>query len=636
MNRKILLCSMPFGALERQALGISLLKARLTEIGIPCDLRYLTFSFAELIGVEEYNWMVNDAPYTAFAGDWSFTRALYGDDKAADERYIREVLQDTWQCDDQTVTRILRVRSLVPHLLDYCLAAMPWWEYAIVGFTSTFEQNIASLALAKRLKEAWPHVKIVFGGGNWEDEMGVELHRRFPFIDYVCTGEADESFPILARLVLSAKASRKSLAAIPGLVYRSNGTSVFTGLPDIVRDMDSLPIPDYSDYFQAFEQSSAGTSVVPTLLFEGSRGCWWGAKSQCTFCGLNGSTILFRTKSPKRALREIEYLIDTWRIDMVQAVDNILDMRGFRDLIPALARLERPLQFFYEIKANLSRDQIQMLRAAGIIWVQPGIESMSDHVLKLMRKGTSALQNIQLLKWCREQRVNADWNILYGFPGETQADYDNMLALLKQIRFLNAPTACGPIRLDRFSPYFVAPEQFGMRNLRPIAPYKYLYPFDDDSLKRVAYYFDYDYDPSVDPSDYAKYVIAFSSEWQQYPETGSLRAVKCPDDTLVLVDTRSDACRQHVVLRGIDQAVYEYCDQVRSLQSVRKHLKDILPERPFTQSQVLAFLQSLVDNKLMVTDGSRYLSLALRSAPATQEGVARTREAAEQTEDAVC
>lgn len=58
-----------------------------------------------------------------------------------------------------------------------------------------------------RLKEAGTRMKIVFGGGNWEDEMGLELHRWFPFVDNVCPGEADESFPALVRLVLGGKAS---------------------------------------------------------------------------------------------------------------------------------------------------------------------------------------------------------------------------------------------------------------------------------------------------------------------------------------------------------------------------------------------------------------------------------------------
>ena len=613
MNKKILLCSMPFGALERQALGLSLLKARLTEMGIPCDIRYLTFPFAELIGVTEYNWIVNDSPYTAFAGDWSFTSALYGENPAADAAYIREVLQDAWRFDQTAIDRVRRIRSLVPHFLDHCRVAVPWPEYAMVGFTSTFEQNIASLALAKRIKQAWPHLKIVFGGGNWEDEMGVELHRQFPFIDYVCPGEADQSFPALVRAVLADSPSPKPLGSIPGIVYRSNGTSRFTGGSDLVRDLDSLPIPDYSDYFHCLDQSSTGSAVVPSLLFESSRGCWWGARSQCTFCGLNGNTIRYRTKSASRALSEILHLVDKWRIDMVQAVDNILDMKSFADFLPALIGLDRHLSFFYEIKASLDHDQVRMLAAAGIDWVQPGIESLNDHVLKIMRKGTTALQNVQLLKWCREQGVNAEWNILYGFPGETRADYEDMLAMLRQIRFLRAPTACGPIRLDRFSPYFLQPDKFGIRKLKPIAPYKYLYPFEDGVLSRIAYYFDYDYDPAVAHVDHAGEVVAFVNDWQRNPETGSLRAFPRPDGSLALVDSRSDARRRSAVLRGMDRAAYEFCDQVRSPRSVHRHLAATMPEKPVTQGQVTAFLDSLVDNKLMVSDGSRYLSLALQA-----------------------
>lgn len=130
------------------------------------------------------------------------------------------------------------------------------------------------------------------------------------------------------------------------------------------------------------------------------------------------------------------------------------------------------------------------------------------------------------------QGVPADWNILYGFPGETKADYDKMLALLKEIRFLDAPTACGPVRLDRFSPYFLTPEQFGIHDLRPNAPYKYLYPFVGDTLRRIAYYFDYDYDPSLDHSDFAGDVTTFSHEWQLCPVKESLRVVRNPEGVL--------------------------------------------------------------------------------------------------------
>ena len=110
---KVLLCSMPFGALERQALGLSLLKARLQADGIATDIRYLTFPFAELIGADDYYWITNDMPYTAFSGDWTFTEALYGPRPEADEAYIRDIIRGIWRLDEASLRRLLRVRPLV-------------------------------------------------------------------------------------------------------------------------------------------------------------------------------------------------------------------------------------------------------------------------------------------------------------------------------------------------------------------------------------------------------------------------------------------------------------------------------------------------------------------------------------------
>ena len=90
-------------------------------------------------------------------------------------------------------------------------------------------------------------------------------------------------------------------------------------------------------------------------MCETSRGCWWGAKSHCTFCGLNGSTMAFRRKSPSRAIEEIAYLSARWRAPFIQFVDNILDMKYFDTVLEELAERQLPTRFFYEVKANLSR-----------------------------------------------------------------------------------------------------------------------------------------------------------------------------------------------------------------------------------------------------------------------------------------
>ena len=131
------------------------------------------------------------------------------------------------------------------------------------------------------------------------------------------------------------------------------------------------------------------------------------------------------------------------------AVDNILDMRYFRDVLPRLRDRPLGLTLFYETKANLTKAQVQLLRDAGVLAIQPGVESLSSHVLQLMRKGVTALQNIQLLKWCSQYQVTAAWNLLYGFPGETVEDYEALAGTLDALWHLPPPHAVGAVRMDR-------------------------------------------------------------------------------------------------------------------------------------------------------------------------------------------
>jgi ribosomal peptide maturation radical SAM protein 1 len=612
--KKVLLLSMPFGALERPALGLSLLKACLERENIQCDVRYLTFAFADFIGAENYQWMCYELPYTAFAGDWSFTTALYGDNyERRSEKYINEILRNNWNLDDEAINRILYIKSHVPNFIEYCLNSIDWQEYQMVGFTSTFEQNIASLTLAKRLKNLHPEISIVFGGANWEAEMGRELHRRFTFVDYVCSGESEKSFPALVKSVLNGDSAEVIEKKVGGIVLRKNGASVFTGAGEGIQKMDELPYPDYTDYFKGLEQSAAAINVFPTLLFETSRGCWWGAKSHCTFCGLNGGSMAFRSKTPRRVLDELDHLSGLWKTETVDVVDNILDMKYFDNVIPALAKAKRPMHIFYEVKSNLKREQIELLQKAGIRRIQPGIESLSNHVLKLMRKGTTGLRNLQLLKWAKEYGVTAEWNLLYGFPGETAEDYEEILRMLPAIKFLNPPCAVGPIRLDRFSPYFNAPEKYGMINLRPMPSYYFLYPFEKESLMRIAYYYEFDYADGINPAANALPVIEYVNEWRKNVESGGLFMFKNDDATLTLLDSRSNATVGELKLGTFERAVYDFCDEVRSPANIVKFLRETFPAETFSEIQIRMFLDSMAENLLMATDGENFLSLAINA-----------------------
>ncbi len=264
---RVLLVSMPFGAIDRPALGISLLKSALTTSGIACGIRHLNCDFAESIGIDAYDWITNQLPYTAFVGDWCFTPSLYGPRPAEDRCYIDAVLRGLWQFDDATISNLIAVKDRTPAFIETCCAVHDWESFDAIGFTSTFTQNIASLALAKKLKERLPKLKIVFGGANWEGEMGEELHRLFPFVDFVCQGEADESFPALIEHLREA---RGEAPAAPGIVFRTrDGNTAITTPARPVTNINALPIPDFADYFKRVRQSF-GSCVYQSIASHGN------------------------------------------------------------------------------------------------------------------------------------------------------------------------------------------------------------------------------------------------------------------------------------------------------------------------------------------------------------------------------
>jgi hypothetical protein len=251
---------------------------------------------------------------------------------------------------------------------------------------------------------------------------------------------------------------------------------------------------------------------------------------------------------------------------------------------------------------------VALLAAAGVHRVQPGLESMSDHVLKLMRKGTTTLQNVQLLKWCREYGVRAEWNLLYGFPGERPEDYEAIDRLLDAIWFLDPPGGYGPVRLDRFSPYHADPAGHGMVNVRPMGPYRYLYPFATDALMRIAYYFDYDHADGRDPLSYAGRVVDRVRDWIDDGDRGGLWQIDAGDGELVLLDERGDRTRS-LRLRGAAARAYDACDGIQSLSALMRR-----PELEGVSPAVLgAILDRFVAEGMMLRSGRRYLALAVRT-----------------------
>lgn len=624
---QVLLVHMPWGALERPALGLALLEAGLRERGVPCRTLYLNLPLADRLGAETYGWITHELPHIAFAGEWLFSEALHGRDDRRDQAYVQQVLRQTWQLGEADIARLWRARAEVEPFLAAALDGTDWGQAQVVGFTSTFEQNLASLALARRIKARHPAVLTAFGGANWEGPMGRTLHQAFDCVDLAFSGEADLSFPaaleVLRQHPQPGPARTRAWAGVGGMVFRDHrGGSVDNGPAAPIEAMDALPLPAFEPYFEARRASPAASEVPPVLLFEASRGCWWGAKSHCTFCGLNGHAMGYRSKSGPRLLAELEEMFRRWPCPTVEAVDNILDMAYFQQVLPALERQAPPGPVFFEVKANLKRHHVAQLARARVLRIQPGIESLSDHVLGLMRKGTTALRNVQLLKWCREYGVAVDWNLLYGFPGETDADYDAIIDLLPRLAHLQAPGACGPIRMDRFSPYFNDPAAHGLGGVRPLPVYRHLYPgLTAAQVYQVANYFEFDHQPGFEPSGRAQAAAQLAEALRgQGAGNGTLQAMPHVDGGAVVRDSRACAVRPVHRLDAVERALLEQIDELSTVRKVHRGLQARAGgDRGWDEAAVTDFLDRLVGLGLALRQGegpdARYLGLVLMAAP---------------------
>ena len=506
---------MPFMDAHHPSIQLGLLKSLAVAHGFPARTLHANLSFAARIGVDDYQLLAQHRG--CMVGEWLFSLEAFG--AAAPDpgsRLLGELAGDLSYLavsPERLREKLTRIREAdIPAYLDTLMDAFPWGETAVVGFSSTFQQNTASFALARRLKQRYPHIFTLFGGANFDGDMGPELVRTVDCIDAAVIGEADEAFPRL----LTALAAGANLAAVPGLARRVDGQVTVTPPLPPARRLDDLPVPDYQEYFAAAEDagilSRTGQRKV-WLPIETARGCWWGAKHHCTFCGLNAATMRFRSKSPRRVLDELGEQARRYRSFHFEAVNNVLDMTYLKNLFPVLAATETDYKFFYEVKANLSREQLRLMARAGVTYIQPGIESLSSHVLRLMRKGVRAAQNVNLLRWCRYYGIRVSWNLLCGFPGETEQDYAEQAAAMPHLLHLPPPSAAGRIWLERFSPLFTGHGTSPLTDRTPERSYRYVYPENVD-LDRVAYFFDYRADGALPDSAYAP-VQGAAATWSE-------------------------------------------------------------------------------------------------------------------------
>lgn len=465
---------MPFGALERPSMAASMIQGKLKAGGNRCHVDYAAFRFADRIGIAPYDFFSRRTDVTDLVGEWIFAHCAFGK-RDHSERFLEEYLfrqPKSWTllqraCNQSSLDGVQlvlgKVRDQAQDFIDETARHVLSMGPSVVAATTMFQQNAASVALLKRIKELSPETRTVIGGANCEEPMGSALEAICPWIDDVHKGRSE------------------------GHLDRLFGTG------EALNADSQNAFPDFSDYFSQLQQVQAKDHIRPALPIEMSTGCWYGEKAHCTFCGLNGSSMRFKARDAEDVLAEIRHQIDAYKIRKFMAVDNIIALDYFKTLLPAIIEEDLGLSMFVETKANLKPWQTELLAKAGFDWLQPGMESLHNDKLRRFKKGTDQKTNLALLKMSIERGLVASWLLLVNDPGETEQEYWEMAALFPKLTHLIPPANIVRVRFDRYSPYHFEHETFGLQ-LKPYNAYSYVYPETAD-LQNLAYYFeDYGYD----------------------------------------------------------------------------------------------------------------------------------------------
>jgi ribosomal peptide maturation radical SAM protein 1 len=633
------LVSMPFKDLRHPPIQLGLLQRSLELKGISAHSHSFELSFADYMHaradqlemdagkvVDSYL-QIASKDFIVQLGDWIFCVPPFRDAATDDQAYF-QIARDAGVSED-SIRAAQKLRTCVPGFLHQCADEVLRGRPRIVGFSTVFQQNVASLALARILKTRNPDVTIVFGGGNCAGPMGSALHASFPWVDFVVRGEGEQAIVAIAEDVLAGRPARPR----PGLCYRQNGQSVAVSIATAPQvPMEEVPTPIYDDYFARLERSPLKHELLPevAILFESSRGCWWGEKSHCTFCGLNSELMVFRSKSPEAVVKELVDFAARYHIMDFVAVDDIIDLKHIRTLLPLVRQTGFDFTLFYETKSNLSKNQLRAMKLAGVDSIQPGVESLSTPILRLMRKGVSAWMNVRLLKWCAELEISPAWNLLYGFPGEPADEYEEMARLVPALVHLKPPGFM-PIQIQRFSPYFERTADFPLKLVGPERYYHHIYELPEETLWDLAYDFEHAYTDQREPHQYTQKLAEAVNRWRELPDSArcSLYYRQGPG-FLSVVDRRPGFEAADYLFEGAEAVAYLCCDSGATIAAVLQALRDNGFE-DYDAAELKSYLDELAELKLLMREGGIYLSLAIKIKALDGLSAAETETSSHQT-----
>jgi ribosomal peptide maturation radical SAM protein 1 len=606
----VLLLSTPWPLYNRPSIQLGALKAFLRgeNPGLKVDAHHFYLQLANAIGYERYQ----EISKRSWLAETIYAAILFP-----------ELFEKTETLFDREAPRGSKLRSQglkslsrqVQEASETFIEALNLKECLLAGLSVSLCQLTSALYFAREIKRRSPETVVVVGGSTFGWTTADGLLDYFSPIDLLVMGEGEVP---LTRIVghLCSGGSLDDLPQMPGVLSRKSVAakpplSPFSQLVSL----EALPTPDYDDYFGLLERFDPQNRFFPTIPVETSRGCWWhgrepGSPRGCAFCNLNLQWSGYRSKGSSKSVSEVDDLTQRHRTLSVAIVDNVLPKSGMMDFFKGLTQLGKDFNMFCELRADTPPETLKAMREAGVREVQIGVEAISTGLLKRLKKGTTAIQNLERMKWCEALGIVNLSNLIVCFPGSDESDVQETLTNIPFAYPFRPPTVV-PFWLGLGSHVWRNHTTYGLKAVFNHPAYGRILPREihqNVPLIHQAYRGDMALQKRM-----WKPVIQEVKAWQKRynaahanPFEGPILTYRDGGSFMIIRDRSSGAEALTHRLISVSRALYLFCERRRSLNQI----KEAFPQIPL--ERITEFLDLMVKKRLMFMENDQYLSLAVR------------------------
>ena len=294
--------------------------------------------------------------------------------------------------------------------LEYLVDRSNLSDFSVVG-TSTYTTSLASsLFILKKLKQQYPHIRTVMGGGVFADDLALgsdnldTLIREYDYVDNIILGEGE----LLLLKVLNGDFGGKRVVSIKDLGSATLG-------------MKDVPIPDFSDL---------NLEDYYHLTIEGARSCPF----QCSFCSETIQWGDYRKKPIDQFADQVITLAQQYQNNSFFMGDSLMNpyINPF-----ATTLIERNANVLYDgyLRADkpvTNRKFVKLWADSGCYRVRLGIESAAARVLDSMDKMTTPKVISDVLKTLANGGIRTTTYWIVGFAGETESDFQETLDFVRE------------------------------------------------------------------------------------------------------------------------------------------------------------------------------------------------------------